>query len=295
MDPEQSAVSVEVNNEEEVVRQAEALASAGQWREAASLLRQCSQANTLSVEALHKWAYYCSHAGNYDRAITLYKDLSERHPSEAKWFYYLGFQYQRKEQWAEAIAAYKQCLNLAPRWLKAALRLGDAYRGAEQLDKASETYREGIQSYQDLPLSHRRELAPVYAKLCAKMARALLDEPNQVPGELEEAVKLLQESVAIEPNDADNWYRLGCAFLETGQVDEALASLKKAQSLSPKKEYINHKMALGYLKKGDPDQALKAYEQVPEHKRIPYILHGMAQCHIPKAKRWKRPRNSTRR
>lgn len=114
------------------------------------------------------------------------------------------------------------------------------------------------------------------------MARALLDKPNQIPGELEEAVKLLQESVAIEPNDADNWYRLGCAFLETGKVDEALDSLKKAEVLNPKKEYISHKTAQAHLEKGDLDQALKAYEQAPEHRRVPYILHGMAQCHMAK-------------
>lgn len=283
MDTEQSAVSVEINNEGEVLRQAEALASAVQWKKAASLLQQYSQANTLSVEGLHKWAYYCSHAGDYDSAITIYKNLSERQPSEARWFYYLGFQYQRKEQWAEAIAAYEQCLMLAPRWLKAALRLGDAYRVVEQLDKASGVYREGIQNYQDLPLSHRRELASVYAKLCAKMARALLDKPrDQIPGELEEAVKLLQESLAIEANDADNWYRLGSAFLETGQVDEALDCLRKGEILNPKKEYISHKMAQAHLRKGDPDQALRAYEQIPEHKRVPYILHGMAQCHMDK-------------
>jgi len=88
------------------------------------------------------------------------------------------------------------------------------------------------------------------------MARALLDKPSRIPGDVEEAVKLLQESVAIEPNDADNWYRLGYAFSAS-------------------------------LEKGDPDQALKAYEQVPEHRRVPYILHGMAQCHMAKGEAMK--------
>jgi len=243
MDTEQSAVSVEMNNEGEVLCRAEALASAEQWKEAASVLRQHSQANTLSVEGLHKWAYYCSHAGDYDRAITLYKDLSERQPSEAKWFYYLGFQYQQKERWVEAIAAYEQCLNLAPRWLKATLRLGDSYRGAEQLDKASEVYRQGIQSYQELSSDRRRELAPIYAKLCAKIARALLDKPSRIPGDVEEAVKLLQEILALGANDGDNWYRVASALLETGQVDEALDYLRKAETLNPKKEYVSHKIA----------------------------------------------------
>ena len=142
MDTEQSAVSLEMNNEGEVLHQAEALANVGQWKEAASFLRQYGQANTLSVDALHKWAYYCSHAGDYDRAITLYKGLSEQKPSEARWFYYLGFQYQKKEQWSEAITAYEHGLQLAPRWLKLTLRIGDA---------GSRTTREGTRS---LPEGH---------------------------------------------------------------------------------------------------------------------------------------------
>src|SRR3972149_11576512 len=42
MDAEQSAVSIEMNNEDEVLHQAEALANAGHWKEAASILRRHS-------------------------------------------------------------------------------------------------------------------------------------------------------------------------------------------------------------------------------------------------------------
>src|SRR5229473_3529426 len=117
-----AASSKDMSNEEQILRQAEALASRSQWKEAASLLREYQQTNSLSVEALSKLAYFCSRAGDYDSATSLYRDLCRQQPSEARWFYALGFQYQQKEQWPDAIAAYEESLRLAPRWLKAALQ-----------------------------------------------------------------------------------------------------------------------------------------------------------------------------
>jgi tetratricopeptide (TPR) repeat protein len=110
----------------------------------------------------------------------------------------------------------------------------------------------------------------------------LLNKQNLSSNELEEAIKLGQESVMVDPNEADNWYRLGCVLLEANRVDEALDNLQKGETLNPKKEYICHKIAQAYLKKDNHDQALKAYERIPQHKRVPYILHGMAQCHMAK-------------
>jgi tetratricopeptide (TPR) repeat protein len=131
-------------------------------------------------------------------------------------------------------------------------------------------------------VGHGHELASVYAKLCAKTARVLLDKSNQSPGELKEAMNLLRESLAVESNNADNWYRLGSALLETGRVGEALDCLHKAEVLAPKKEYICHKVAQAYLKQEEPDEALKAYERIPQHRQALYILHGMAQCYMAK-------------
>lgn len=272
----------DMHNEEEILSQAEALASRGQWQEAVSLLREQQRAGSLPENVLDKLAYYCSRAGDYDGAIALYQDFHRKQPSEAKWFYALGFQYQQKKQWGDAISAYEHSVELAPRWLLPALRLGDAYQAAGQLDEAIQAYRKGIQSCRELPVNRHSDLAPFYAKLCAKVARALLSKPNQSPGEFEEAVKLSQESVAADPNDANNWYRLGCAFLRAARADEALDSLQKAEALAPKKEYVCHKIAQAHLRKGNSEQALKAYERIPQHRRTPYILHGIGQCYMAK-------------
>jgi tetratricopeptide (TPR) repeat protein len=283
MDAEQSVITRDMNNEEQILAEAEVMAGCGQWREAASLLMNYKQIKPLSLMALSKLGYYCSQAGDYDNAICIYKSLSEQQPSKAKWFYYLGFQYQQKEKWSEAIASYQKSFDLAPKWPLASLRLGDAYQEVEEFEKALEIYRQGIKSYLELSTNWHNEInKSTYGRLCSKTVRLLLNKQNLSSNELEEAIKLGQESVMVDPNEADNWYRLGCALLQANRLDEALDNLQKGETLNPKKEYICHKTAQAYLKKDNHDQALKAYERIPQHKRVPYILHGMAQCHMAK-------------
>ena len=282
-------------DEEQIVFQAETLASDSQWGKAASLIENYRRSNILSIESLGKLAYYHSHAGDYDSAISLYLELIQQQPSEAWWFYCLGFQYQKKEQWSDAIAAYSESSRLAPRLLKAVLRLGDAYREAGQGAWALSTYRQGIQSYQNLPADRRQKLGDVYAQLCSHAAHILLEKSDGNSEEVQEGIKLFKETVATSPNDADAWYSLRNALLDVDQAEEALDCLEKARNLNPKKEYIPHKIAQAHLKKNNPDEALREYEQIPQYKRTAYILRGMGQCHMAKNEAMGRqPRNISR-
>jgi tetratricopeptide (TPR) repeat protein len=104
-------------------------------------------------------------------------------------------------------------------------------------------------------------------------------EPKGIKGE---AARLLRESVAVDPHNANHWYRLGDVLLTLDRVVESLDCLQKAVALAPQKEYIHHKIAQAHLRDGDPDRALMAYERIPRHRHGPYILHGMAQCYLAK-------------
>jgi tetratricopeptide (TPR) repeat protein len=272
----------DTQGEQDILGRAESLASRDQWKEAASLLQDYHEHTALSVKALGTLAYYYSRTGDYDRAIAVYQRLLRQQPSQARWLYALGFQYQQTERWPEAIAAYEQSRQLAPRWLLPTLRLGDTYQASGQPDKALEADREGVQIYLGFDAILRGKLATVYARLCARAARMLLLKPDRNREKLEEAARLLRESVAVDPNHADHWYRLGDVLLTLDRVVESLECLQRAAVLAPRKEYIHHKIAQAHLRDGNPDQALTAYERIPRHRRNPYILHGMAQCDLAK-------------
>jgi tetratricopeptide (TPR) repeat protein/cold shock CspA family protein len=274
--------SQETESEEQILCQAKILEDHKRWKEAASLLKDYQQTHALSIIGLGMLAFYTSRAGDYDNAIVYYKGLCRQEPSVARWCYALGFQYQQKKQWQDAIRSYEKSLSISPGWLLPALRLGESYQSAGQSEKALEAFRKGIQNYQMLSVSRRGNLSSVYAKLCVKTAQIILATPNLGGRRQEEAINLLRESVAAEPNSAINWYYLGSALLKIERLEEALECLKKAEVLDPKKEYIRHKIAQVHLNKGDPDQALKTYERIHQHRRAPYILHGMAQCYMAK-------------
>ena len=278
----QEATTQAVTGERQVLVQAEALAAQERWKEAAMLLEEYQTTTTLSLEAFGKLADYRSHARDYDGAIAIYRDLCQQQPNEKNWFYRLGFQYQQKEQWAESIEAYSECLRMAPRSIGTALKLGDVYRKTKQNEKALSAYRQGMQSFQEYSLEYQRRMRPVYAKLCARAARILLERPSAQPHIINEAIKFLQTSVAADPDDADVWYRLGDALVDINRLDQAFECLQKAQVLNPKKEYISHKIAQVLLRQGKPEQAIVVYEKIPSHRRAPYILHGLGQCLMAK-------------
>ncbi|MGA8619148.1 MAG: tetratricopeptide repeat protein, partial [Candidatus Sulfotelmatobacter sp.] len=269
-------------SEAELLSKADSLAANKKWIDAVALLRPYTQANNLSHQGLAKLAHYHSRARQYDVAIALYKRLIGDEPNQARWFYALGYQHEQKGQWGESIASYEQSLRIAPAWLLPALRLGAAYQLTKQTGKCVDTYRRSVRSYRELPEDRRRPIGSIFAKLCSRLARCLLSNPNRSQSDTDEALGLLAEATRLSSSDADGLYQLGCAFLESGQLENALEYLNKAATSDPKKEYTWHKIAQAHLKKGDPDSALAAYRRIPVYKMAPYVLHGIAQCHLAK-------------
>lgn len=56
----------------------------------------------------------------------------------------------------------------------------------------------------------------------------------QAKGNFEEAIKMLEEAVRINPQDAEVHYRLGqLLYTHTKRLDEAVAHIKEAAKLDP--------------------------------------------------------------
>lgn len=269
----------ETGSEAEVLKAAQEQEQRGQWRDAAAILQTYQAVHTLSTDTRAKLAYYLSRAGACREAAEIYRSLLAENPGEAKWHYGLGYQFHVQERWREAIDSYERALQLAPRFLLVARRLAHAYVASDQPEKALGVLRKGITSYHELGAKQRNERRDDYAKLCASAARCLLKK-SPTDADIAEALEFFRESVANDPNNADSWYRLGSLQLDKGEIDEALESLQKAERLGPKKDYVIHRLAQIHLKKQNPAEALATYERIARHRRVPYILHGMAQCDL---------------
>ena len=269
----------DILTEDKVLDQAQKSADREEWKDAVACLREYQKTQELSDDALVKLAEYCSRSGYYDEAIAIYQRICQQRPHNAISHYCLGYQYQQKEQWAEAISAYKMASDLSPNYLKITLRLASAYNENGQPREALDTYEKGIEICNQFTEDRREKYASFYATFCAEAARIILSDPDLRSDQYEEMIALCQKSIQADPDNDVNFYHLGCALLEAGYPDDALEYLRKARALTSGKEYIDHKIAQAYMSKGNPDEALSAYKQIPEHRRAPYILNGMAKCH----------------
>ena len=261
-----------------LLKRIESLVQDKDWKGAINILRPMYEAGDLSFDATKTLAYCLSMNRDYFAAIGLYKELCQRQPRNSMLAYGLGFQYQSLKEWEHASDAYQKCIELFPQFLKAYLQLGEVYEAQNRTDDALSTYRQGVFAYRQIEATRQGP----YSGICAKMltnAAALLQSLNDHSmSNLNKIDFCLREALACEPANADNQYRLGKFLMSIERTDEALKCLSQAQSLAPHKVYITHKIAQLFLQSGDTVKSLDIYNQIPLHKRLPYILNGMAAC-----------------
>ena len=101
---------------------------------------------------------------------------------------------------------------------------------------------------------------------------------RQMSGDLEEAVRLYQESLAICPTAEAHTF-LGWTYSFQGRIDEAIEECHKAIALDP--EYGNPYNDIGVylMQKGDMDEAIPWLEKAKQAKRyeprqFPYMNLG---------------------
>ncbi|MEQ8654196.1 MAG: tetratricopeptide repeat protein [Kiloniellales bacterium] len=81
-------------------------------------------------------------------------------------------------------------------------------------------------------------------------AVSLIDEDRY-----EDAIELLEEVAAIEPNSADVWNLLGFSYRSIGKTERAFASYNKALLINPDHIGANEYLGELYLQVGDLEKA----------------------------------------
>ena len=82
-----------------------------------------------------------------------------------------------------------------------------------------------------------------------------------VLGDLDQAIKLREQLVALDPLRADSFIDRAFLLYLAGRYKEALADLQKALDLNPHAAFANFTLGLIFLAEGMPQQALAAAEK----------------------------------
>jgi TolB-like protein/DNA-binding winged helix-turn-helix (wHTH) protein/Flp pilus assembly protein TadD len=86
---------------------------------------------------------------------------------------------------------------------------------------------------------------------------------SRILGDLDQAIKLYEEVVSLDPLRTNSYWRLGYLLYAAGRYDEAQAALQKALDLNPQAAYIHLTLDKILIAEGKPQQALAQIEKEP--------------------------------
>jgi tetratricopeptide (TPR) repeat protein len=205
-------------------------------------------------------------------AISEYEKLAELKPKDVETHLLLGQLYGLNHDSAKAEAQFREAQKIDANSEEVALNMarlyseeGDAKRAADVLngipvdDRSARiefalgaTY-EQLKQTKAAAAAYRRalDLEPGNLDTERGLANALLAE-----GKLDEALKVLNQIVAAEPQDAQSQIHISEIERRQGHYDQALATLEKAKPLAPSSLELSYNEALIYDSLGRYDDAV---------------------------------------
>ena len=158
-------------------------------------------------------------AGRFEEAEKAFKSVLELEPDSFQARYNLGVTYTNMGRVKDAVAQYEAALQVDPKHpqVSATLNnLGAVFLAAGEKDRALEKFEAAVQA-SPLNLESRYNAAILY-----------LDRDR-----VEEAIKLLEEASALQPNHEQITTRLGLAYMRQGRGEDAYKSLLLVRRLYP--------------------------------------------------------------
>ncbi|MFY9309699.1 MAG: tetratricopeptide repeat protein [Bacteroidia bacterium] len=183
-----------------------------EWKNDASLF--IADAQTVPNSALVN--------GNAGKA---YIDMSEKPENKA----------QEKELIKKAIYHLDRSIKIHKEYVNGYLNIGVAYFKLGDYDKAREHWETAKRIYPNNPFLKRNLelMGTVYFNDAMKMGRAHPDE----------ARKLLEKAVEVDPYNAEYWYNLGGVNFTIGNYEKARTAWERTLKLNPNKEDAKRGMA----------------------------------------------------
>ena len=220
----------------------------------------------------------------YDEAIALFKQVSPDSGFYEDAVVHVGYLYQKRDRTAEAVLFTEEAIRHRPDNPDFRLYLGTFHEELGAFAEAEKALLGGLQLAPDNVKLHFR-LGVVYDKWqrksdsIAQMKRVIELDPKHANAlnylgytyaemgiELDRAEKLIQQALALQPDDGYITDSLGWVYFKQGQYRKALAVLERATSLAPEDPVIMEHVADAHQRLGEKQKALEFYRRALERK-----------------------------
>jgi tetratricopeptide (TPR) repeat protein len=174
---------------------------------------------------------------DYDDADKWMLRAVQMNDKDPEAWYALGRIRYTEQRNADAVACFQRSLKLAPHSVKAGDNLGLAYEGLNRTADAIRSFREALVWQKDSPHPSEQPML--------NLATTLVEL-----GQIDEAITLLTQAVAIAPQEPKIREQLGQAYLQKGQLPEAQRELEIAVKLSPDSAAYHFLLGRAYKRRG---------------------------------------------
>ena len=193
--------------------------------------------------------------------------ISQKNPeiltTAAQGFMILG-DYER------AIKEFRTVSALAPNTPKVNYFIGQSLIRLNRFDEAEEYFQKEL------------EINPADESSKYHLALTLIERKVRT----DEAMKLLNEAIALRPDYADAHYQLGKIYSENGETEKAIQELEAAANSGAKKDYVHYQLSIAYRKasrKEDADRELKLYQELKaENRKVEDLMPMGSDKNAPK-------------
>lgn len=185
----------------------------------------------------------------YEEALRFIRKFTSKVKDSAAAWFYLGKMEHSTDHTNEAIRAFRNAIEIRPGFSQAALALGLLFEANAQNRKAVEVYTGQMEEKPDMHVAGR--LVTIHLK------------ENRV----EDALKVLQTMVALDPEDLNTRLRMGLITMQKGDWAAARVILEALLAKVPDSDKVNYYLGAIYEQEGRIEDTLKHLQRVsPESK-----------------------------
>jgi tetratricopeptide (TPR) repeat protein len=182
-------------------------------------------------------------------AAQLFARLAAAQPQNAQARFYAAQGFMLTGDYERALTEFRSAAQLDPRTPQAHYNAGQSLIRLNRLAEAEQEFR------QELALNQADGATKYH------LAYVLLEQKRQTA----EALGLLREVIALQPDYADAHYQLGKALIEQGDLPGAVEHLEAAARAAPKKDYIHYQLSIAYRRAA---RELDAYRELQVYKEL---------------------------
>jgi tetratricopeptide (TPR) repeat protein len=239
------------------------------YKQAAATLKPLGPAVAEDFDLAYVYGVSLAHLEDFGAASAAFAAIVERHPAAAPARYRAAQGFAVVGDYERAAKEFRAAAELDPRLPEAHYHAGQSLIRLNRLAEAEREFR------QELVVNPHGAAAKYH------LAYALLEQKRGAA----EALALLREAVAAQPDFADARYQLGKVLVERGELNEAIEHLEAAARFEPSKDYVHYQLSIAYRRArrpADAERELQLYKELKASSRGREPAAGAGgQQHVP--------------